>query len=97
MARRYEGTGVSEVHIVGGVHPRHGLDFYAELIRRIRAILPNVVIKAFTAVELREMIRMAGLTIPEGLKLLREAGMGAIPGGGAEIFDAEVRDQICPE
>ncbi len=97
MARRYEGSSVSEVHIVGGVHPRHDLWFFVELIRRVHEILPKVTIKAFTAIELRAMIVSAGLSIGEGLDILMEAGMGAIPGGGAEIFDAEVRSQICPE
>ncbi|MDR2890780.1 MAG: radical SAM protein, partial [Alistipes sp.] len=60
-ARRYIGTGVTEVHIVGGVHPEHDLWFYTELIRRIRAILPDAAIKAYTAVELAYMIRKAGL------------------------------------
>lgn len=97
MARRYVGSGVTEVHIVGGVHPRHNLDFFLELIRRVKAILPDVTIKAFTAIELAYMIGQAGLTTEEGLKRLMEAGMGAIPGGGAEIFDPETRAKICPE
>ena len=97
MARRYVGSGVSEVHIVGGVHPRHDFGFYIELITRIKSLLPEVAIKAFTAVELRAMITAASLTIEEGLTALKSAGMGAIPGGGAEIFDWAIRSQICPE
>lgn len=97
MARRYVGSGVSEVHIVGGVHPRHDLNFYLELISEIRAILPHITIKAFTAIELADMIRKAGLSIREGLEALMRAGMGAIPGGGAEIFEETIRSQICPE
>lgn len=97
IVRGYEGKGVTEVHIVGGVHPAHSLDYYCELIRRVKAILPHVAVKAYTAIELSYMIRKAGLSVREGLKRLIEAGMEAIPGGGAEIFDEEIRSQICPE
>lgn len=97
IARGYAGKGITEVHIVGGVHPEHDLYFYTGLIKRIKAILPDAAIKAYTAVELAYMIKKAGLTIEEGLRLLKEAGMQAIPGGGAEIFDAELRSKICPE
>ena len=94
---RYRGTGVTEVHIVGGVHPDHNLDYYCDLIRRVKQILPEVAIKAYTAIELSYMIRKAGLSMREGLERLIEAGMEAIPGGGAEIFDSDIRQQICPE
>lgn len=97
QVRRYQDTGVTEVHIVGGVHPDHSLDYYCDLIRRVKAILPDVAVKAYTAIELSYMIRKAGLTIREGLERLIEAGMDAIPGGGAEIFDEKIRSQICPE
>ena len=97
LVRSYEGRGVTEVHIVGGVHPEHGLDYYCDMIRRVKAILPNVAVKAFTAIELAYMIRKAGLTTEQGLKMLIEAGMEAIPGGGAEIFDEKVRAEICPD
>ena len=90
-------SGATEVHIVGGVHPTHDLYYYAEMIRRIKQTLPEVCIKAFTAVELRYMIQRAGLTIEEGLRLLKEAGMEASPGGGAEIFAPEIRTKICPQ
>lgn len=69
------------MHIVGGVHPEHDLYYYVEMIRRVKAILPEATVKAFTAIELSYMIRKAGLTIDEGLRLLRSAGMEAIPGG----------------
>ena len=90
-------SGATEIHIVGGVHPDHDIYYYAELIRRVKAIMPRVAIKAFTAVELAYMIRKAELTVDEGLRLLIDAGMEAIPGGGAEIFDEELRSKICPE
>ena len=95
--RSYVGKGATEMHIVGGVHPDHDLDFYCELIRRVKAILPGAAVKAYTAIELAYMIQKSGLTTEEGLKRLIEAGMEAIPGGGAEIFDEELRSQICPD
>lgn len=90
-------SGVTEVHIVGGVHPDHDIQFYAEMIRIVKRILPDVAVKAYTAIELAYMIDKAGMSYEEGLTLLRDAGMQAIPGGGAEIFDEELRSQICPE
>ena len=83
IARAHAGQGMTEVHIVGGVHPDHDLDYYVEMIRRVKAILPEATVKAFTAIELSYMIRRAGLSLEEGLRRLREAGMEAIPGGGA--------------
>lgn len=97
MARARAGCGATEVHIVGGVHPDHDLDFYAEMIRRVKRALPEVTVKAFTAIELAYMIDKAGMSYRDGLKILNEAGMEAIPGGGAEIFDEELRARICPE
>ena len=97
MARRRAASGATEVHIVGGVHPEHDIYYYAEMIRRVREVLPDAAIKAFTAVELSYMIRQAGLSTREGLQLLIDAGMQAIPGGGAEIFDEKLRAEICPE
>ena len=97
IARDHAGRGITEVHIVGGVHPDHGLEYYAEMIRRVRGCATGAAVKAFTAIELSYMIRKAGLTTEEGLRVLRDAGMEAIPGGGAEIFDEEVRSRICPD
>ena len=97
MVRGYVGSGVTEVHIVGGVHPEHDLYYYADMIRRVKAILPDVSVKAFTAIELAWMIDRSGLSIRDGLQVLIDAGMDAIPGGGAEIFDERIREQICPD
>ena len=95
--RSFVGKGATEMHIVGGVHPDHTIEFYCELIRRVKAILPEAAVKAYTAIELSYMIRKAGLSVREGLQMLIDAGMEAIPGGGAEIFDEEIRKQICPD
>lgn len=96
-AREMHGSDITEVHIVGGVHPKHDLETYCAMIRRVKGALPNVAIKAYTAVEILYMIRRAGISIVEGLRRLKEAGMEAIPGGGAEIFDEELRAKICPD
>jgi len=87
----------TEVHIVGGVHPDRDLYFYSEMIKTIKECNPAIHIKAFTAVEIDSMCRMAGLTIEEGLKLLKDAGLDSMPGGGAEIFDEQIRQKICPD
>lgn len=96
-AAELKGSGITEVHIVGGVHPSHDLDTYCAMIRRVKAQLPTVTVKAYTAVEIFYMIRREGISVVEGLRRLKEAGMECIPGGGAEIFDAKLRAKICPE
>lgn len=93
----YDDDAVTEVHIVGGVHPKMDLHFFAELLRKIKAHRPGLHIKGFTAVELDYMIRKAKMTYREGLSYLREAGLESLPGGGAEIFDEEIREQICAD
>lgn len=97
IAQSFAGKNVTEVHIVGGVHPDHDLYFYGELIREIKKILPGIHVKAFTAIELNYMIKKAKLGLEEGLLKLKEFGLNSIPGGGAEIFDKKVRKEICPE
>jgi aminodeoxyfutalosine synthase len=88
--------GVTEVHMVGGLHPSLKKDWYLDLLRQLRALDPDLVIKAFTAIEARHLAeRVFKLPIRETLELLRDAGLGALTGGGAEIFDAAVRDEIC--
>ena len=93
----YLNTGVTEVHIVGGVHPDRNVYFYAEMLKEVKKILPDVQIKAFTAVEIDAMCRFAGISVEQGLMLLKEAGLDSMPGGGAEIFDEPIRSRICPD
>ncbi|MCS7296749.1 MAG: aminofutalosine synthase MqnE [Bacteroidia bacterium] len=95
IAHRYVGSGVTEVHIVGGVHPKRGIEYYADIIRRIKRILPHIHVKAFTAVELKVMCARSRMSYEEGLLALKEAGLDSLPGGGAEIFHPEIRKQIC--
>lgn len=97
IVKNYDDEPVTEVHIVGGVHPRMNLDFFCELIAKIKAHRPDLHIKGFTAVELDYMIRKAKLSYKEGLQKMKDAGLQSLPGGGAEIFDADVRAQICPD
>ena len=97
IVKNYDGQPVTEVHIVGGVHPKMDLDFFAALLRNIKAHRPSLHIKAFTAVELDYMFRKAKKTVEEGMQYLKEAGLESLPGGGAEIFDPEIRQLICPD
>jgi len=97
LVKAYDGKPITEVHIVGGVHPKMNLPFFIELIEKIHAYRPDLHIKGFTAVELDYMFRKAKLSAEEGLTLLKNAGLQSLPGGGAEIFDAEIRKQICED
>ncbi len=88
--------GITEVHMVGGLHPTLKKDWYIDLLSRLRALDPHLIIKAFTAIEIRHLAhRVFKLSIAETLAQLRAAGLGALTGGGAEIFDADVRDELC--
>jgi aminodeoxyfutalosine synthase len=88
--------GVTEVHMVGGLHPSLKKEWYLELLRELRALDPELHIKAFTAIEIRHLAnRVFRRPLRETFEILRDAGLGSITGGGAEIFDADVRDQIC--
>ncbi|TXJ28851.1 MAG: aminofutalosine synthase MqnE [Chitinophagaceae bacterium] len=97
IVKSYDGKPVTEVHIVGGVHPKMNLEFFAELMRTIKAHRPELHIKGFTAVELDYMFRKAKKTVEEGMRYLHEAGLDSLPGGGAEIFHPEIREQICAD
>ena len=93
----YDGQDITEVHIVGGVHPKMGLVYFKNLIENIKIIRPELHVKAFTAVELDYMCKKAKVTYEEGLQILKDAGQGSLPGGGAEIFDEEIREKICKD
>ena len=88
--------GITEVHMVGGLHPTLKKAWYLDLLRGLRSLDPNLHIKAFTAIEVRHLAeRIFKMSIPDTLEILREHGLGSITGGGAEIFDPGVRDRIC--
>ena len=97
IVKSYDGKPVTEVHIVGGVHPKLTLEFFLELMRTIKAHRPELHIKAFTPVELEYMFRKAKVTTEEGMKLAHEAGLDSLPGGGAEIFHPNIRTVICAD
>lgn len=95
--KSYKNSGATEVHIVGGVHPDRDVYYYAEMIMAVKECIPGIHVKAFTAVEIDSMCRKAGITIEKGLLILKDAGLGSMPGGGAEIFDEQLRKRICPD
>ena len=92
-ARKAADAGATEVHIVGGLHPWLKFDYYLEMLRGIRTECPHLHIKAFTAIEIVHFTRIAKMSIREVLLALRDAGLGSMPGGGAEIFDDRVHDE----
>jgi aminodeoxyfutalosine synthase len=97
IVKRYDGKPVTEVHIVGGVHPKLNLEFFAGVIRKIKEHRPDLHVKGFTAVELDYMFRKAKMTVEEGLRFLQQSGLDSLPGGGAEIFDEDIREKICAD
>lgn len=97
IVKSYDGKPVTEVHIVGGVHPKLTLEFFGDLLRKIKAHRPGLHIKGFTPVELDYMFRKAKKSVEEGMQYLHESGLDSLPGGGAEIFDPQIRQQICAD
>lgn len=88
---------INEVHIVGGHNPALKLDYFVAMLERIRGISASLFIKAFSATEIEDLARRSGLTIEAVLRTLKKAGLDGLPGGGAEIFDPQTRQKICPE
>jgi aminodeoxyfutalosine synthase len=97
IVKKYDGKPETEVHIVGGVHPKMNLYFFADLLKAIKAHRPDLHIKGFTAVELDYMFRKAKVSVEEGVQILKDAGLDSIPGGGAEIFNEAIREKICAD
>lgn len=95
ILKRYEGVILTEIHITGGVHPEHDLEWWSELIRRVKNLRPAIHVKAYTAVEIAWMAKKAGLSFKQTLERLKEAGLDSLPAGGAEIFAPEVRQKIA--
>lgn len=93
MAQKAAEAGATEVHIVGGLHPWQKFDYYLDMLRGIRRECPELHIKAFTAIEIVHFTRIARMSIHDVLSALRNAGLGSMPGGGAEIFDDRVHDE----
>jgi aminodeoxyfutalosine synthase len=87
---------ISEVHIVGGLNPNLSYNYYLEMLKEIKKIRPSIHIQAFTVVEIDHLARIAKKSVETVLEDLKEAGLGSIPGGGAEIFSARIREKLCP-
>lgn len=90
-------AGATEIHSVGGLHPTLPFEFYLDMIRTIKEVSSTLHVKAFTAVEIDYFTRISGLSVTQVMDALKQAGLGSMPGGGAEILGQEVRDKICPE
>jgi aminodeoxyfutalosine synthase len=88
---------ISEIHITGGTHPEATLDYYEKIVQTVKKIRPDIHLKAFSAAELQYVFDKAGVSYGDGFRVLITAGLDSIPGGGAEIFDEELRKKICPE
>lgn len=95
IVRKYDNQPVTEVHIVGGVLPQYDLDFYLDFFKQIKAHRPELHIKALTPVEYHYIFKMAKVSYEDGMKMMKEAGVDSLPGGGAEIFHPEVRKEIA--
>ena len=96
-AKEVKGSGVSEFHIVGGLHPELPFDFYIEMLQSLKKEFPHTHIQAFTAVEIKYLSEIAKLSVGETLARLKDAGLGSLPGGGAEVFSERVRKELCQE
>lgn len=95
IVKKYDDQPVTEVHIVGGVLPQYDLNFYLDFFRKIKAHRPELHVKALTPVEFHYIFKKAKISYEEGMKMIKESGVDSLPGGGAEIFDPEIRDQIA--
>ncbi|MFZ4477186.1 MAG: aminofutalosine synthase MqnE [Saprospiraceae bacterium] len=92
---QYDGKPVTEVHIVGGVLPQYDLEFYQKLFSTIKTHRPELHVKALTPVEYHYIFKKAKISYEEGMRLIKESGVDSLPGGGAEIFHPEIREQIA--
>lgn len=97
VVRKYDGEPVTEVHIVGGVLPQYDVAFYSALFTSIKKHRPELHVKALTPVEYHYIFKKAKIDYTTGMKLMKEAGLESIPGGGAEIFHPEIREQIAKD
>lgn len=88
---------ITEVHIVGGLHPDWPFQYYLDMLSAIKKEFPSVAIKAFTAVEIDYMSKLRGMNLGDTLRALKKSGLDLMPGGGAEIFAEGVRNKLCPE
>ncbi len=97
IVRRYDGQPVTEVHIVGGVLPQYDLPFYLEFFKKIKAHRPELHVKALTPVEFHYIFKKAKVSYEDGMRMIMDSGVDSLPGGGAEIFHPEIREQIAAD
>jgi aminodeoxyfutalosine synthase len=90
------GEPITEIHIVGGLHPELPFSYYLDMLQGIKALRPEVHLQAFTAVEIAHLADIAGLSVADTLMALKDAGLGSLPGGGAEVFSPRIRRSLCP-
>ena len=90
-------SSLKELHIVGGLHPGWDISYYENMLRAIKKLRPDVHIKALTAVEIDYISKKSSISLEETLTRLKQSGLDAMPGGGAEIFNEKTRDRLCPE
>lgn len=89
--------GITEFHVVSALHPNKPFDYYVEVVNSLHSAYPNIHIQGFTGVEINYFAQISGLSIREVLQILKEAGLGSLPGGGAEILNDRIRRQLCPK
>lgn len=97
MVRKYDGQPVTEVHIVGGVLPQYDLPFYLDFFKQIKQHRPELHVKALTPVEYHYIFKKGKVSYEDGMRMMKEAGLDSMPGGGAEIFHPEIREQIAAD
>jgi aminodeoxyfutalosine synthase len=97
IVKQYDDQPVTEVHIVGGVLPQYDLEFYSNLFTSIKKHRPKLHVKALTPVEYHYIFKKAKVDYPTGMQMMKDAGLDSIPGGGAEIFHPEIREQIAKD
>jgi aminodeoxyfutalosine synthase len=88
---------LTEIHIVGGLHPDLPFSYYLDMLRGIKTLRPGVHLQAFTAVEIAHLADLASLSVADTLQALKESGLGSLPGGGAEVFSPRIRSSLCPK
>jgi len=97
IVRSHIKDNITEIHITGGVFPGRDINWFTELILKIKGIMPAVHVKALTAIELDYLVKISKISLEEGIDKLKDAGLGSLPGGGAEILDDKIRSTLCPE
>lgn len=89
--------GITEVHIVSGIHPDLPFDYYLDILRAVKKFAPQLHIQGFTAVEIHYFARIAGISVRRVLEMMKDAGLDSLPGGGAEVFSPRIRQELCPK